>query len=130
MSIRVPVHRHRTPGLRRIIGASFVVFLLLAQAASAADRCLMELLSGHHESPAAVVGDHHEGAPSAHCVADPSQDAQAPGTEPRRVIPDLDAVVTRVVRWDVAPRADVRAAQRVPPYTGPPRTLQYHSLRL
>lgn len=113
-----------------MIGAGLIALMVLAQTAAAADRCLMERLSGHHESAAAIAGDRHDGTPDVHCATDPGQDAQAPGIEPKRVTPDLDPGVTRVTRWDVAPRADVRSAQREPPHTGPPRTLQYHSLRL
>jgi hypothetical protein len=119
-----------TFGLRRAIGAGLIALLVLAQSAAAADRCLMERLSGHHESPAVATGDHYDGTQDAHCVSDPGPEAQAPATEPKRATPDLDPGVTRVVRWDVAPRADVRSAQFEPSHTGPPRTLQYRRLRL
>ena len=130
MRFLFPEIRRTAFGIRRGIAAGAALLLLLTQAAAAADRCLVERLAGHDESRVAVATNHHGSAPDAHCAVDLVDHAQAPATEPRRDTPDPDPGIALAVRWSAPPRVSAWTAQRDAPHTGPPRTLQFHSLRL
>ena len=120
MSVRVSAHHSLTVFVRRIIGAGLVALLIFAQGATAVDGCRFEWLPGGHESTFAVTGDRQMETQEFLYATELGTSAQAPGTEFKRTIPDLDAVVAQVARWVAAPRAEMRLALREPLCCGPP----------
>ena len=130
MSVRVSARHYLTVFVRRAIGAGLVALLIFAQGAAAVDRCLFEWFPGGHESALAVTGDRQMEVQEVLCATELGTSAQAPGTEFKRAVPDLDAGVTQVTGWVATPRVELRLAQREPLAAGLPRTLQFQSLRL